>query len=131
MRRIGAMIAAATLVGGGFVAMSGTAHAAANYNNCDEPAAYYCQYVSTNWGWVQLATDLIDHHEWAMARGASTNGQSWSVYMDQSSDGGRTWDGWLNTVINTTNYTDSLPDSGIVTRGCVNVNGYSFCTAWH
>ncbi|MEU6968872.1 hypothetical protein AB0A71_14220 [Kitasatospora aureofaciens] len=25
----------------------------------------------------------------------------------------------------------ALPDSGIVTRGCVNLNGYSFCTVWH
>ncbi|SOB88934.1 hypothetical protein SAMN06272789_7256 [Streptomyces sp. 1331.2] len=128
MRRIGAMIAATVLTAIGVVGTSGTAHAS---NNCDEPAAYYCQFVETNWGWVQLATDLIDHREWAMARGGSKIGSSWYVYMDQSSNGGVTWDPWLNTVVNTTNYTESLPDSDIVTRGCVNVNGYSFCTGWH
>jgi hypothetical protein len=75
-RRIGAVIAATALAGSGVVGMSGTAHAAAYYNNCDEPPAYYCQNVSTSWGWVQLTTELIDNHGWAKAKSASTNGQS-------------------------------------------------------
>jgi len=87
-------------------------------------------------GSIRFATALgNDHHEYAQAQ-ARSNAPVFAAYLDRSSDGGRTWQGWLDTVDNAgstiTMWTDPEYDGPpYVSRACINVNGYSACTPWH
>ncbi|MFJ9909384.1 hypothetical protein ACIRVK_42325 [Streptomyces sp. NPDC101152] len=115
------------------VAASGTASA---YNNCGEVGVYYCQAVTGTAGGVRLATTLgADHHEYAQAWGTS-GASNWAYYMDRSSDGGATWQGWIDPVYNTSEWTGEI-DGGLydgppyVTRACITDFHTYVCTAWH
>lgn len=116
------------------VAIPGAAHAD---SSCDEIGTYYCVEVGTPGGTIEFATYLgSDNHEYADVRGWSS-ADHFEVYLDRSSDGGQTWDGWIAPVGNAygtheTEWTGDLYDGPpYVSRGCINVNGISWCTAWH
>ncbi|GAA2147305.1 hypothetical protein GCM10009760_38040 [Kitasatospora kazusensis] len=103
------------------------------YNNCGESGVYYCQEVDSSIGSIRLATALgSDHHEYAQAEGF-TSAASHAVYMDQSSDNGRTWTGWINPLYNQDGgWTDPIYDGPpYVTRACLTDQGQYICTAWH
>jgi hypothetical protein len=133
MRRIGAMIAATALAAIGVVALSGAAHAT---GTCDEDGTYYCYEQDGPDGGVKDATSIgSDHHEHAQAQ-AFSSAQVFAAYLDVSTNGGATWDGWQDTVYNdgspVTQWTDQEYDGpGYSVRACINVNGLSVCTPWH
>jgi len=135
MRRIGAMIATTALAAIGVVGISGAAHAD---STCDEPGTYYChQDGFPGVGSVEVATTLYsDHHEYMEVR-AWSNADHFVAYMDVSTNGGSTWNGWQDQVSNAygttyTGWSDPEYDGpGYWVRGCINVNGLSYCTGWH
>ena len=133
MRRIGAVIAATALAAIGVVGMSGAAHAS---GTCYEDGTYYCYEQDASFGSVKDATALgSDYHEYAQGQAAS-GAQVFAVYMDVSTNGGATWNGWQDTLYNdgspVTQWTYPEYDGpGYWVRACINVNGISVCTPWH
>lgn len=135
MRRIGAMIATTALAVIGVVGISGAAHAD---STCDEPGTYYCHENGyAGLGYIEFATTLwSDHHEYAEGRAMSTAAH-FAAYLDVSTDGGATWNGWQDTVYNAyqttvTDWTNPEYDGpGYSVRACINVNGISGCGCVH
>jgi hypothetical protein len=59
-------------------------------------------------GFAEFATTLYsDHHEWAVAR-AFSQAAHFAAYLDVSTNGGATWNGWQDTVYNT--YQSTITD---------------------
>ncbi|GAB3971883.1 hypothetical protein GCM10029978_047890 [Actinoallomurus acanthiterrae] len=137
MRRFAAL-ATAVLAGAALLGSTTPAHASSG--NCDEDGTYYCWQTSFSWGSIRMATTIHsdDHHEYASAK-ASSNAPAFQAYLDRSSDGGKTWEGWIAAEWNIGNSTLWTPDPGVglydgppyVSRACINVNGVSGCTPWH
>ena len=134
MRRIGSVAGGALLAMAAVAGLSSTAHAS---GTCDEIGTYYCYQTDASFGSARFATQLgSDYHEYAQAQGRSS-AASFAAYLDVSTDGGVTWQGWKDTVYNTygstiTEWTAAEYDGpGFSVRACINVNGISACTPWH
>jgi hypothetical protein len=104
-------------------------------NNCGDSGFYYCYEVTSNIGWVKDGTLLgSDNHEHAEAEGGGQNSNDWGVYMDQSTNGGSTWTGHINEIINGTEWSNSIFDGpGYVVRACLTDYQHNLyvCTPWH
>lgn len=105
------------------------------FNNCGQSGFYYCYEVTSTIGSVMDATILgSGNHEYAEAEGLGKNSNDWGVYLDQSTNGGATWTGQINEIINGTEWSDPIYDGpGYVDRACLTdiQHGLYVCTPWH
>ncbi|WP_406008381.1 hypothetical protein OG440_21305 [Streptomyces sp. NBC_00637] len=76
---------------------------------------------------VELRYNRPSRCVWGLWNGAGRS----RVYLDISSNGGRTWDGPLGLSKNATSaYTGTFNDRNLVARACVQVDGVFHCTPW-
>jgi hypothetical protein len=106
-----------------------------DFNNCDQSGFYYCNAVNSTIGNVEMGTVLDSNsHENASAEGLGRGSNNWGVYLDQSRNGGATWKGHINELINGTEWSNLIYDGpGFYDRACITDYQHNlvYCLPWH